>query len=192
MNQLKALEVIDIGYCNFSYLNLDWFGGFEKLRVLDVSFNRLHSLHSGPFLVLNSLQELFLAGNRLEYVWRFPDAFPKLKLITLSSNRWLCDWVTIARDAIWIMRIISMDSDFKCANGWSNNGGLCCRRSGSSDVERQGVCNNTEEKSPEVKKDLLITVKYIMEMDDLNNTQQIAVGAETDDAVVFVDQPLHD
>ncbi|XP_065082887.1 toll-like receptor 4 [Ochlerotatus camptorhynchus] len=124
---LRRLEEIDIAYCNFSYLNMDWFEPLPKLRVLDVAKNKLTTLDIGPTLSMGALKKLHLWGNRLERLQRFPDAFPMVERVTLSQNRWHCDWLSKARDAILSMRVVLMDMDDGCQAGWFNNGGLCCR-----------------------------------------------------------------
>ncbi|XP_058823432.1 uncharacterized protein LOC131684506 [Topomyia yanbarensis] len=182
MGSLKALEVIDIAYCNFSFLNLDWFGGYQQLRVLDVSNNGLYSLHSGPFLQLEALEELYIWGNRLEYLWRFPDAFPQLKYISLSANWWLCDWVTMARDTIFVKKIISMDSDFNCEDGWIRNGGLCCRRSGQGRFKARAKTRNIPT-FPRRQINVLMT-------NNVNESSETAIGVEMDGSIIYVDRPL--
>ncbi|XP_055603224.1 uncharacterized protein LOC129751634 [Uranotaenia lowii] len=176
---LSALEIIDIAYCNFTYINLDWFGGFQKLKVLDVSKNHIHSLQSGPFLTLNSLEELYVWGNRLEYIWRFPDVFPKLERIGLSENRWLCDWVSLARESLMVLNIISMGSDYNCKPGWALNGGLCCRRTGEWKLSGDGSNENR------VHVDL-----YITETGNSSRNDSV-VGAKMGDMVIFLDKPVN-
>ncbi|XP_055639681.1 uncharacterized protein LOC129777442 isoform X2 [Toxorhynchites rutilus septentrionalis] len=176
---LTALEVIDIAYCNFSYLNLDWFSTFKQLHVLDVSNNRLHSVHSTPFLQLKPLEELYLAGNQLEFMWRFPDAFPNLALISLSENRWLCEWLSMARDVIWQMSIALMDSDFSCQEGWVRNGGVCCKES-KKDKKNENIGES----------DLVVTNAEldIILVDTGKSGQELAIGAEMGNATVYFDE----
>lgn len=179
MMWLKALEVIDVAYCNFTYFNLDRVGGFKKLRVLDLSNNKLQALHSGPLLQLENLVELYLQGNQLEFLWRFPDVVPGLKFVTLSDNRWLCNWVVMARNTVWLMKVVLMDSDYSCGAGWENSGGLCCRRSRVIlDDEDTAVANAYVQEG---------TLDIVIE-ENGNETQ--AVGAEMGNSAVFLDKPI--
>ncbi|XP_038115590.1 uncharacterized protein LOC6051359 [Culex quinquefasciatus] len=179
MMYLKALEVIDVAYCNFTYFDLDRVGGFKNLRVLDLSNNKLQALHSGPFLKLERLEELYLQGNQLEFMWRFPDVVPGLKYITVSDNRWSCNWVVMARNTFWLMKVTLMDSDYSCGAGWENSGGLCCKPS-------KVVLNveDTAKLDPYVQGGVL---DILIEEND-NETQ--AVGAEMGNSAVYLDDPI--
>ncbi|XP_065082881.1 uncharacterized protein LOC135705200 [Ochlerotatus camptorhynchus] len=177
---MKALEVIDVAYCNFSYLSLDWFEGYENLRVLDVSKNRLQTIHSRPGLVMSTLEELYLWGNRLEFVWRFPDAFPIVSIVNLSENLWSCTWVTLARDAIRDQGIVVIDSDYSCKVGWVNNGGLCCRL--HEDVNPVPGRANDDISSPS---SWVVLADYIL--DDANDT---VIGMRVGNSVVYLAKPL--
>ncbi|XP_055550886.1 uncharacterized protein LOC129733234 [Wyeomyia smithii] len=184
MRLLKALEVIDIGYCNFTHLNLDWFTGYRNLRVLDVSKNRLHALFSGPHLKLQALEELYLYGNRFEYLWRFPDAFPSLKFVSLSENKWICSWVSMARDALFVLNMVLMDSDVDCEHGWISIGGICCRQTGYSKTVR--TVNRVK-----VLKDETVAQNRQLEILLGNGSRegvQMAIGAKVDGNTVFVDK----
>lgn len=179
MMYLKALEVIDVAYCNFTYFDLDRVEGFKNLRVLDLSNNKLQALHSGPFLKLERLEELYLQGNQLEFMWRFPDVVPGVKYITVSDNRWSCNWVVMARNTFWLMKVTLMDSDYSCGAGWENSGGLCCKPS-------KVVLNveDTAKLDPYVQGGVL---DILIEEND-NETQ--AVGAEMGNSAVYLDDPI--
>lgn len=123
---LRMLEEIDVAYCNLSYLNVQWFERYNHLKMLDVSKNRLMVFDVGMSGV-PTLERLHLWGNHLEGLQRFPEAFPKLKKVTLAQNRWLCRWVANVRGAIFSQDVELMDMDGVCRAGWQINGGLCCR-----------------------------------------------------------------
>lgn len=128
---LQALENIDISYCNFSHLNMEWFEPFPKLWILDVSNNRLTELDIGPEVSMGALQWLNLSRNRLERIPRFLDAFPKLGGASLSQNRWHCDWMVKLRDVVLSRDLLLVDMEYGvCQRGYVFNGGdlgLCCR-----------------------------------------------------------------
>lgn len=173
---LTKLEEIDISYCDFAYLNMDWFESFLKLRLLDVARNRLTVLDIGPALYMGALQKLNLWGNQLTQLQRFPDAFPKMDGVTLSQNRWQCGWLSKARNAIWSFGIVLMDMDAVCPPGWANNGGLCCT---SGVIWRMKV--------PKRK----ATVKDIdLEMQKVGDANGSVIGMRKGNSIVFLDQPL--
>lgn len=185
LRYMKALEVIDVAYCNFSYFSLDWFEGYENLRVLDVSKNRLQTIHSRPGLVMSSLDELYVWGNRLEFVWRFPDAFPNVSIVNLSENLWSCSWVTLARGAISDQGIVMIDSDYSCKDGWVNNGGLCCRLHEDvkpAPVKDEGSRAKDDSSSPS---SWVVLADYIL--GDANDT---VIGMRMGNSVVYVAKPL--
>ncbi|XP_062553945.1 uncharacterized protein LOC134219253 [Armigeres subalbatus] len=124
---LEMLEEIDIAYCSVSYLHMQWFEKYDKLKALDVSHNKLSRLDVG-FSKLLPLERMHLWGNRLEQLYRFPEAFPALKMVTLAQNRWRCQWVSVVRGAMLARGVELLDMDSVCLAGWENNGGLCCRR----------------------------------------------------------------
>lgn len=181
LRYMKALELIDVAYCNFTYLSLDWFEQYEKLRVLDVSKNKLQTIHSRPELILGSLEELYLWGNRLEFVRRFPDAFPNVSIVNLSENLWLCSWVTLARKVMRDRGILMIDSDYSCKDGWVNNGGLCCRL--HEDVKT--VPGERPEDGSSKPASWVVLADYIL--DETNGT---VIGMRMGNSVVYVAKPL--
>ncbi|EAT35043.1 AAEL012763-PA [Aedes aegypti] len=181
---LKALEVIDVAYCNFTFISLDWFEGNEKLRLLDVSNNKLKTIGSRPGLTLPALQELYIWGNRLEFLWRFPDVFPNLLILNLSDNLWRCSWVSMARDAIRDQGIVVIDSDYSCKSGWVLNGGLCCRMHADSRFEEGGRLDadvtRGAKQSPSFS---AVLVDYIV-----NETSGNVMGMRMGNSVVYLDK----
>ncbi|XP_001647590.2 uncharacterized protein LOC5579282 [Aedes aegypti] len=126
LTSLRMLEEIDVAYCNLSYLNVQWFEDNNHLKMLDVSKNGLVVFDIGMSSI-PKLERLHLWGNHLKELQRFPEAFPKLKKVTLAQNRWLCRWVANIRGAIVSQGVELMDMDGVCRVGWQINGGLCCR-----------------------------------------------------------------
>lgn len=175
LQYIEALELIDVAYCNFTFLDLEWFEGYENLRILDVSNNKLQTIASRPELTLPALKELFIWGNRLEFVWRFPDAFPSLEVLNLSDNLWRCSWVSLARDAIRDLGIVVIDRDYSCPkSGWVMNGGLCCQLHADTKIEREA--DESEGGS---------FIDYIV--DEKNGT---VIGMRMGNSVVYLDEPL--
>ncbi|XP_062554003.1 uncharacterized protein LOC134219297 [Armigeres subalbatus] len=178
---LRALEVIDLAYCNFTFVSLHWFESYEKLRVLDVSNNKLRTIASRPGLTLPALEELYIWSNRLEFVWRFPDAFPNLMILNLSSNLWRCSWVSLVRDAIHDQGIVVIDSDYSCGSGWVLNGGLCCQTNENSRNDSGGVDKMNDEKSSFSN----AMLDYIVD-----NTKGKVIGMRYGSSIVYVDEPV--
>lgn len=125
MMWLKSLEIIDFAGCNFTVFNLDLIEG-TKLRVLKLSRNKLQTLSSFACSRLTTLKELYLEGNQLHYLWRFPDIAPHLQIISINNNRWLCDFVEMARFASALRQITIVRVDLGCEKGLTHKLGICC------------------------------------------------------------------
>ncbi|KXJ76758.1 hypothetical protein RP20_CCG009026 [Aedes albopictus] len=187
LQYLKALEVIDVAYCNFTYISLDWFEGNEKLRLLDVSNNKLTTIASRPGLTLPALQELYIWDNRLEFVWRFPDVFPNLLILNLSGNLWRCSWVMLARDAIRDRGIVVIDSDHMCKSGWVRNGGLCCQMHENMKPEQESDSSEMDVTSytNQIPSFSDVIADYIIDEKSGN-----VIGMRMGNSVVYLDEHL--
>lgn len=172
---LRMLEEIDVAYCNLSYLNVQWFEGYDQLKVLDVSKNRLNVFDVRQSSI-PALERLHLWGNRLEQLHRFPEAFPKLKKVTLAQNQWFCRWVGNVRGAILAHGVELMDMDGVCRIGWEINGGLCCRRGKGTDV--------LDSKRKSRSQTLALIDRDIV---GLNGS---VIGMKYGNTIVYVDEPL--
>lgn len=170
---LRMLEEIDIAYCGVSYLHMKWFEKYDKLKALDVAHNRLSKLDVG-FSKLLSLERMHLWGNRLQQLYRFPEAFPNLKVVTLAQNRWHCQWVSVVRGAMLERGVKLLDMDSVCAAGWDNNGGLCCRRGNFV-----GMTNSNRKKDGRNTTQL---ANHIM------GTDGSVIGMELGNTTVFLDK----
>ncbi|KXJ76757.1 hypothetical protein RP20_CCG009025 [Aedes albopictus] len=172
---LTMLEEIDVAYCNLSYLNVQWFEGYERLKVLDVSKNSL-SVFDVRQSSIPGLERLHLWGNRLEQLHRFPEAFPKLKKVTLAQNQWLCRWVGNVRGMILTQGVELMDMDGVCQVGWEINGGLCCKRG-----------KHSEDLDSRRKSRSQTSVLIDREIVGMHGS---VIGMKYGNTIVYVDEPL--
>lgn len=131
LRYLKSLEELTIQKCSVEFVDFNELAELEKLRVLDLSWNKIHSVKIDPTFPLLALESLDVSNNQLKNMPNFPDAFPSLKTVSLKRNSWSCDWVSEARSNIWTARITVMGAESFCVGHWdeqmTNNGGLCCR-----------------------------------------------------------------
>uniref|UniRef100_A0A0P4WJG3 RING-type domain-containing protein n=1 Tax=Scylla olivacea TaxID=85551 RepID=A0A0P4WJG3_SCYOL len=84
LNELEALEVLDISHNKFHHLP-DLINRLKRLKVLKVSHNKLKTLPSS-LSELSKLQELYLSSNRFSKVPLSICALPKLRVLSLSGN----------------------------------------------------------------------------------------------------------
>ncbi|EDS45647.1 conserved hypothetical protein [Culex quinquefasciatus] len=126
---LKSLEELTFQKCSLEFIDFEPFTDMEKLRLLDLSWNRIHSVRIDPTMPLAALKLLDISYNKLTAMQNFPGAFPSLKVVTLKRNSWYCDWVGEARGNIWNGGITVMGAESFCGerDGMTNNGGLCCK-----------------------------------------------------------------
>lgn len=131
LRYLKSLEELTIQKSSLEFVDFNELAELEKLRVLDLSWNKIHSVRIDPSMSLVALNSLDVSHNQLKDMQNFPVAFPSLKSVSLKRNAWYCDWVSEARGNIWTARIVVMGAESLCVGPrdeqMTNNGGLCCR-----------------------------------------------------------------
>uniref|UniRef100_A0A1Q3FRX9 Putative conserved secreted protein n=1 Tax=Culex tarsalis TaxID=7177 RepID=A0A1Q3FRX9_CULTA len=127
---LKGLEELTFQKCSLEFIDFEPFTELEKLRLLDLSWNKIHSVRIDPSVPLAALKSLDMSYNKLSEMHNFPQAFPALKVVSLKRNSWYCDWVSEARGNIWTSGVTVMGAESYCGEpdeDLTNNGGLCCR-----------------------------------------------------------------
>ncbi|XP_055601973.1 leucine-rich repeat transmembrane neuronal protein 4-like [Uranotaenia lowii] len=130
LGYLQSLEVLRLSNCNLSSVNADSFLMLVNLTFLDLSDNRIVSFEIVPTAKFLRLKELQIEENELTEIDHFPEAFPKLKTLSLFDNRWFCDWVGKVRRKIWKANIVVYGSNAQCAA----TGGLCCVKRSKQEV----------------------------------------------------------
>ena len=80
---MSFLMHLNLSYCEITELDDGIFDSMAKLKVLDISFNKLGRLSSYLFVSLSMLEELFLVGN-LEPITFESNSFSGLRLINLE------------------------------------------------------------------------------------------------------------
>lgn len=128
---LKNLEEIAFKMCSLEFIDFNTFAEMENLRLLDLSWNKIHYVKISPAMPFIALESLDMSNNKLKEIQNFPDAFPSLKTVRLKRNYWYCDWVSEAREDIWTGGITVLGAESFCVDQKNermiNNGGLCCR-----------------------------------------------------------------
>lgn len=129
---LKSLEELTFQKCSLEFIDFNKLAEIEKLRVLDLSWNKIHFVRLDITMPMRTLQSLDVSNNQLKEMPNFPDALPSLKAVSLKRNAWYCDWVSEARGNIWTGGITVMGAETFCdyynnRERMTNNGGLCCR-----------------------------------------------------------------
>lgn len=126
---LKSLEELTFQKCSLEFIDFEPFSEMEKLRMLDLSWNKIHSVRIDPSIPLVALKSLDVSFNKLSEMQNFPGVFPALKAVSLKRNSWYCDWVGEARGNIWNGGITVIGAESFCGDqdGMISNGGLCCK-----------------------------------------------------------------
>ena len=87
LSKLDYLEHIDASSNKFTILRNNTIGGFKRLRILQLSSNRISEIEEG-FLWMPSLRELYISNNRLGAMpWRSLSELEYLNIIFASSNK---------------------------------------------------------------------------------------------------------
>lgn len=79
---LTKLKLLNISYNKLSQIHFQGFEGLSKLKTLDLSYNTLKYFLENWWVSMNNLEELFLAGNLLRGI----NAEPRLKLKKLKVD----------------------------------------------------------------------------------------------------------
>ncbi len=84
-HNLTGLIVVDIGYNELSYLNIDWFAKAELLQILSVRGNNI--LHiDGSLSIFKQLEYFSAAGNKLRSLSNYTFSHSELYCLEIQDN----------------------------------------------------------------------------------------------------------
>lgn len=88
-NALNHLEYLNLSNNNFSHFDFALLKNLTNLRVLDISYNKLHNANVEH--LSSDLKHLYLEGNDLTEIEKItPSQFPLLESLSISKNQFPC------------------------------------------------------------------------------------------------------